>query len=77
VIMSAGPECAGLPKGAWLPVSQGIAEGAELFEHMMVVTEFPQMGRDIGIEARRHVLGRHALSAVAQEYWRVMCAAAS
>ena len=77
VIMSAGPESAGLPKGAWLPVSQGIAEGAELFEHMMVVTEFPRMGRDIGIEARRHVLGRHALSAVAQEYWRVMCAAAS
>jgi glycosyltransferase involved in cell wall biosynthesis len=77
VILTSGPENAGIPIGACLPVSHGVAETAELFDHMGMVAEFPQIAREIGLQARQHILTRHSLETVAREYWQVMCAVSS
>jgi hypothetical protein len=54
----------------------GIAESAELFDHILLVTEFPQIARRIGREAQLHIRERHALEPVARRYWETLCAAA-
>ena len=60
-----------------LRVSAGVAESAELFDHICLVTEFPAIAKEIGNEARRHVRQHHALESVAGRYWETLCAAAS
>jgi glycosyltransferase involved in cell wall biosynthesis len=74
VIVTEGPENDDLPPAACLRVNSGVAEAAELFDHMVLVSEFPQIARQIGDAARRHILDRHALAAVARQYWQVLCA---
>jgi glycosyltransferase involved in cell wall biosynthesis len=74
VIVTDGPENADLAPAACLRVNSGVAEAEELFDHMVLVSEFPQIARQIGSAARRHILDRHALSVVAREYWQVLCA---
>ncbi len=62
---------------AVLRVAAGVAEAEELFDHMVLVTEFPGLAREIGREARLHIQKRHSLEAVARRYWDVLCDAAS
>jgi len=75
VIVTAGAENADLPPAACLRVESGIAEAGELFDHMVLVSEFPQIARQIGSAARQHILEHHALDVVARQYWQVLCAA--
>ena len=77
VIVTDNAENSDFPPATVLRVSSGIAEAEGLFEHMVLVTEFPGIAREIGSEARLHIRKRHALEAVAREYWEVLCAAAS
>ena len=77
VIVTDNAENSDFPPAAVLRVSSGVAEAEELFEHMLLVTEFPGMAREIGSEARLHIRKHHALEAVARRYWEVLCAAAS
>jgi glycosyltransferase involved in cell wall biosynthesis len=77
VIMTDNLENSDFPPAAVLPVAPGVAEAEELFEHMVLVTEFPGMAREIGSVARLHIRKHHALEAVARRYWEVLCAAAS
>jgi glycosyltransferase involved in cell wall biosynthesis len=77
VIVTDNPENADFPLAAVLRNSPGIAEAEELFEHMLLVTQFPAIARDIGFEARRHIREQHALDSVARKYWEVLCTAAS
>jgi glycosyltransferase involved in cell wall biosynthesis len=60
-----------------LRVSPGVAEAEELFDHMLLVTAFPAIAREIGSEARLHVQRCYSLEQVARRYWNVLCAAAS
>ena len=66
-----------LARAIQVRVSAGIAEAEELFDHMLLVTEFPVIAREIGSEAGLHIRNRHALEPVARRYWEVLCAAAS
>jgi glycosyltransferase involved in cell wall biosynthesis len=76
VIVTDNPENADFPRNAVLRVSPGVAESAELFDHMCLVTEFPQTARGIGSAAQRHVRAHHSLEAVARKYWETLCTAA-
>jgi glycosyltransferase involved in cell wall biosynthesis len=77
VVVTDNAENADFPPATVLRVSAGVAEAEELFDHMLLVTEFPGIARDIGSEAGLHIRNRHALGTVARRYWEVLCAAAS
>jgi glycosyltransferase involved in cell wall biosynthesis len=77
VIVTDNAENSDFPPAAVLRVSSGVAESEELFDHMLLVTEFPAIAREIGSEAGLHIRKHHALEAVARRYWEVLCAAAS
>jgi glycosyltransferase involved in cell wall biosynthesis len=77
VIVTDNAENSAFPPGAALRVSPGVAESAELFDHICLVTEFPPIAREIGNEAQRHIREHHALESVAGRYWNTLCAAIS
>ena len=76
-IVSDGAQNADIPASACLRVSTGVAEAAELFDHMVMVSGFPRLAREIGDQARRHIRERHSLEAAAERYWQILCAAGS
>jgi glycosyltransferase involved in cell wall biosynthesis len=77
VIVTDNAENSDFPSATVLRVAPGVAEAEELFHHMLLVTEYPGIAREIGSEARLHIRKRHALETVARQYWEVLCAAAS
>jgi glycosyltransferase involved in cell wall biosynthesis len=77
VIVTDNAENADFPATAALRVSPGVAEAQELFDHMLLVTDFPEVGRNIGVEARRHIRKHHGLESVARQYWQALCDACS
>lgn len=77
VIVTDSAENADFPAQTVLRVSSGVAEAAELFDHMSLVTEFPALAREIGSEARLHIQKHHSLDTVARRFWEVLCAASS
>ena len=77
VIVTDNAENSAFPRGAVLRVSAGVAESAELFDHICLVNEFSPLAREIGNEAQRHIRQHHALESVAGRYWDTLCAAAS
>jgi glycosyltransferase involved in cell wall biosynthesis len=74
VMVTAGAETADIPPFACLRVQSGVAEAAELFDHMVLVSEFPEIARQVGSAARQHIIEHHALAVVARQYWQVLCA---
>jgi glycosyltransferase involved in cell wall biosynthesis len=77
VILSDGPQNADIPAAACLRVQPGVAEAAELFNHMVVVSAFPQFAKDLGNKARRHIRESHSLELAAGRYWEILCATGS
>jgi len=75
VIVTDSAENADFPQEAVLRVTPGVAEAAELFDHMILVTEFPALAREIGSAARLHIQRHHSLDTVARRFWEVLCAA--
>jgi glycosyltransferase involved in cell wall biosynthesis len=72
VILSDDPATADIPAAACLRVTPGIAEPAELFDHMVMLAAFPSIGREIGKAAARHIAERHSLEDVCGRYWQVL-----
>jgi len=70
-------ENADIPDPAMLRVRPGIAEVAELFEHMVLVTEYPGIAQAIGNQARSHVRRIHSLETVVLQYREALCAVIS
>jgi len=70
-------ENAGFPETAMFRVRPGVAESAELFDHMILATECPEVARAVGEQAREHIRKCHGLEQVAQKYWEVLCAVIS
>ena len=75
MIVTDTAENADFPPEAVLRVTPGVAEAAELSDHMILVTEFPAMAREIGSAARLHIQRHHSLDKVARRFWEVLCAA--
>lgn len=74
VIISRNAENSAIPETGALRVTHGIAESAELFDHMVLVTGFPELARRIGREGQMHLEKHHALEQVARQYWETLCA---
>jgi glycosyltransferase involved in cell wall biosynthesis len=70
-------ENAGYPPQSAFRVRSGIAEAAELFDHIVLVTDFPAIARKVGREGCRHIAAHHSLERVARSYWEALCCAAS
>ncbi len=77
VIGTDNAENAGFPETSMLRVRPGVAESAELFDHMVLVTEYPGVARAVGNEARDHIRKCHGLEHVARQYWEALCAVTS
>jgi glycosyltransferase involved in cell wall biosynthesis len=77
VIGTDNAENGDIPGYAMLRVRPGIAETAELFEHMLLVAEYPDVAKAIGNEARSHIQKRHGLETVVRQYWEALCAVTS
>jgi glycosyltransferase involved in cell wall biosynthesis len=77
VIGTDNAENAGFPETAMLRVRPGIAESAELFDHMILATEYPEVARAVGEQAREHIRNSHGLEQVARQYWEALCAVTS
>ena len=77
VVVTDNAENSGFPETAVLRVASGVAESAELFQHILLAAEFPRIARNIGDEGQAHIREHHALEPVARKYWEALCAAAS
>ncbi len=77
VIATDSPENADIPPDALLRVTPGVAEAMELFNHMLMVTEFPQIARAVGMNGKAHVRLNHALVNVADLYGDALCKSVS
>jgi len=77
VIVTDNAENSDFPPTAVLRISPGVAEAQELFDHMLLVAEFPALGRDIGSEARLHIEKHHRVESAARQYWQTLCDASS
>lgn len=71
------PENSCYPAESVFRVRAGIAEAEELFDHIVLVTEFPEIARKVGREGRKHIAAHHAPDLVARRYWEILCRAAS
>ena len=74
VVVTDNTENSDFPPESVLRVAPGVAETAELFDHMILVAEFPAIAREIGSNARLHIRKHHSLETVARRYWEVLCA---
>ena len=77
VILSESEATSDFPAAACLRVQPGIAEPAELFDHMTMVAAFPSLAREIGRAAARHIAERHSVERVVKQYWQLLCEVAS
>jgi glycosyltransferase involved in cell wall biosynthesis len=73
VVGSDNAENGDIPEAAMLRVKPGIAEVAELFEYMVLLTEYPGIARAVGEQARRHIGRCHGLETVVRQYWEALC----
>jgi glycosyltransferase involved in cell wall biosynthesis len=72
VILSAVPENAAFPESSCVRIDTGLAEGPMLLDMMVALARFPQMARDVGSSAARHIARFHAPETVAARYWQVL-----
>jgi len=73
VLVSEGDENAAYPLDACPRVPTGVAEPDALSEYITWFTRFPQDAGRIGRRAAAWIRKRHALDAVAESYWKLLC----
>jgi glycosyltransferase involved in cell wall biosynthesis len=69
VLVTTGEETSRFPQSACLRVDPGPAEVEMLTACMLWLARSPQAAREIGRRAAEHIGRRHALEAVAAQYW--------
>jgi glycosyltransferase involved in cell wall biosynthesis len=75
VMLTESPENAPFPQTACVRVEAGLRERQALYEHMVLLTSFAGLPREIGANAANHVRCHHALTHVAASYWDTLRAA--
>jgi glycosyltransferase involved in cell wall biosynthesis len=76
VILTDNAENSAWPTEACLRVEPGVSETNELMDNMTLIREYPELAREIGGAAQRHVRTIHAPERVADACHRVLVAAA-
>lgn len=72
VLVTTGLETSRFPESACLRVDPGPAEQEMLTAYMLWLARSPQAAREIGRRAGEHIRQRHALPAVAAQYWETL-----
>jgi glycosyltransferase involved in cell wall biosynthesis len=75
VMVTDGAENAPFPGAACVRIEPGLRERASLYEHMVLLTSFAGVTREMGAVAAAYVARRHALPRVAERYWETLCGA--
>jgi hypothetical protein len=75
VILTESLENSPFPETACIRVEPGIRERESLYEHLVLLTSFAGLPREIGARAGAHIAGHHVLSRVAERYWESLRAA--
>ncbi len=73
VIATEGEEWLRFDENSLLRIPAGPPESEALFEAMVLLRDHPELGRQIGRQAREHIQRYHSLSASAAEYWNLLC----
>lgn len=74
VMLSEGAEISRFPAGSCLRIQTGVAERADLLEHMSVLTMVPSTAPEIGVRAAGYIGSHHPLDRIAEQYWSALCA---
>jgi glycosyltransferase involved in cell wall biosynthesis len=73
VMVTANSENSAWPPAECLRIESGLAEEQDLFDHMILVANFPELAREIGWRAAQHIRRHHALELAAGRYWEILC----
>ena len=73
VVVTDGAEWARFPETCLFRIPPGPAEAEALFDTMAVLTDNPEMGRQMGLQAAEHIQRYHSLSASGIAYWNCLC----
>ena len=73
VLLTESLENSDFPPGSYIPVTSGIAEDAELFDYMGLVSGNPGFAKDVGRYAGLHIRRYHSLETAAQRIWQALC----
>lgn len=76
VLLTDGQENADYPQGAYLPVPQGVAERAALFDYICILSRDRVLSDEIGRMASGHVRREHSTTRVSELYWNLLCESA-
>lgn len=77
VLVTAGEETSAYPEASCVRIEPGLAEQASLTENSVLLGMYPHLARAIGQRAAGHIRSEHSLDRVADEYWKVLRAAAN
>jgi hypothetical protein len=72
VIVTESLETSEIPPAAVLRVPAGAEEADVLFRQMALVAAYPDIARQIGEEAARHIRAQHGLRDAAEQYRQVI-----
>jgi glycosyltransferase involved in cell wall biosynthesis len=75
VMLTESAENSPFPQTACIRVEAGLREREALYEHMILLTSFAGLAREIGANAAAYIARHHVLSRVAEQYWETLCAA--
>ena len=76
VLLTDSEENAQFPKGSYLPIPQGVAERAALFDYICILALDRALSTETGRMASDYVGGEHSLARVSELYWKLLCAKA-
>jgi glycosyltransferase involved in cell wall biosynthesis len=73
VLLTDSAENDGFPKGSFLPVPQGVAERAALFDYICILALDRILSGEIGRIASEHIGREHSVERVSELYWNMLC----
>jgi hypothetical protein len=73
VILTEGLENSAYPAGSSLNVVAGAGEEEHLFQSMAMLAANPAVGKELGLQAAKHLVRYHSIEAAAGKYWGVLC----
>ncbi|HLK66649.1 MAG TPA: glycosyltransferase [Bryobacteraceae bacterium] len=72
VLMTDALECSRFPEGAFLRIEGGMAERESLHHHMILAASMPELAREVGGRAERHIQQSHTVEEVARQFWEAL-----
>lgn len=73
VLLTDGLETSRYDEAACCRIEPGPGERDSLQQHMVLLTSFSEVAREIGLRAADHVEQHHALDRISQQFWNLLC----